>query len=70
MLCKRLPGTDHVDLGGNTVFLDDDSVCEIETKIRELISYPEKYESMKKVAVERGMRAFSYADIAKRSIEV
>lgn len=70
MICKQLPGTDHVDLGGNVRFLENDSVDEIQTCIEELLTDRAKYDSMKKIAMEKGMKEFSYKDIAKRSIEV
>ena len=69
MLCKRLPGTDHVDLGGNVRFLEQDSADEIQSEIETLLNDPQVYQRMKDVAVEKGMVAFSYKDIARRSIE-
>lgn len=68
MLCKKWNGTTHVDLGGNVHFLTEDSVEEIQTEIETLLNLPEKYDYMKKIAVEEGMKAFSYSDIARRSI--
>lgn len=70
MICKKWDGTTHVDVGGNVEFLTEDTVEEIRTKIETLIIDSGKYEKMKKIAVEKGMRAFSYQDIAKRSIEL
>lgn len=68
MLCKFWDGTTHVDLGGNVEFLKEDSVCEIQKKIEELLEQPEKYEKMKAVAVEKGMKIFSYKQIAESAL--
>lgn len=70
MIVKEWPGTHHVDLGGNVQFLKEDSVEEIRGKIERLMSEPDEYGKMKRVAVEEGMREFSYREIAKRSIEL
>ncbi len=69
MLCKRWDGTTHVDLGGNVHFLTEDSTEEIQRNIEQLLDNPQRYEEMKKVAMEKGMEIFSYAHIAKVSIE-
>ena len=69
MLVKDWPGTHHVDLGGNVRFLKQDSAEEIQNEIVRLIDHPEEYRKMKAVAVEKGMKEFSYARIAERAIE-
>ncbi len=69
MIVKDWPGTHHVDLGGNVLFLTEDSVGEIQEKIESLLSEPSKLEEMTKIAQEKGMQIFSYADISKRAIE-
>lgn len=69
MIVKYLEGTTHVDIGGNVEFLYDDSEQEIKQKIEELLSNPDKYNSMKNVAQNDGMNHFSYKNIAKRAIE-
>lgn len=68
MLCKRWEGTTHIDVGGNVIFLEEDSVNEIRKKIIELIDNPSKYEHMKHIANTRGKKMFLYSDIAKRCI--
>ena len=68
MLVKDWPGTHHVDLGGNVRFLTQDSVEEIQGEIERLLDNPEEYWEMKEVAEKKGMKIFSYKDIAKRSI--
>lgn len=69
MICKAWEGTKHVDLGGNVIFLEKDSVEEIYGILKKLIEDTEAYQRMKTHAIEEGMKVFSYSDIAKRSIE-
>lgn len=69
MIVKYLPGTQHVDLGGNVCFLMEDSTQEIQGRIQDLIDHPEQYQKMKKTAQEKGMQVFSYREIAKRAIQ-
>ena len=69
LIVKDWPGTHHVDLGGNVRFLVKDSVEEIQQNIEFLINHPDVYNSMKKIAQDKGMSYFSYKEIAKRSIE-
>ena len=68
MLVKDWPGTHHVDLGGNVEFLTQDRSEEIQTKIESLASQSETYQRMKTVAQEKGMKFFSYMEIADRAI--
>lgn len=69
MLVKDWPGTHHVDLGGNVEFLKQDSSEEIQEKIEAIVSNPAYYQRMRMVAKEKGMKIFSYKEIARRSIE-
>lgn len=69
LIVKDWEGTRHVDLGGNVKFLYNDSVEEIKDAIELLINCPEKYSEMKSVAEDKGMKVFSYNEIAKRAIE-
>lgn len=68
MLCKYWDGTDDVDVGGNVKFLTKDSIEEIEEAIQHLLDCPEDYRKMKQIAVEKGMKEYSYAEIAKRAV--
>jgi len=70
MVCKYWDGTTHVDIGGNVEFLYEDSIEEIEGKLVPIINDKRKYELMKKVAMEHGMKVFSYNDISIRSINL
>ncbi len=69
MMCKDLPGTHHVDLGGNVRFIKEDSADVIRNELQQIIDDPSEYEKMKKIAVEKGMSYFSYREIARKSIE-
>lgn len=68
-LFRKIDGFNHVDIGGNALFLDNSSKEEIQSRLQDLIDHPEKMAIMKKIAEEKGMDIFSYRNIAKRSIE-
>ena len=67
---KKIPGFDHVDLGGNAAFVDDTSSDGLKKVIEAIVSNPERYGKMKTVARDQGMKVFSYRDIAKRCIQI
>ena len=70
MVCKYWDGTTHVDVGGNVVFLKEDSIDEIENAISILTSDGlNKYKTMKTVAEGQGKNMFSYMEISKRALE-
>ena len=69
MLCKHWEGTTHVDCGGNVRFLMEDSSKEIEKKISELVSCDDEYKKMLAVAQGNAREKFSYAKIARVSID-
>lgn len=64
MICKKWAGTTHVNVDGNVIFLEDDSVEEIKNAITEMIANYDKYKN----AARSGKQHFLYSDIAKRSI--
>ena len=68
MVCKYWDGTTHVDVGGNAVFLKEDSAEEIERVIKGISEDKQVYNKMKTAAIQNGMREFSYDQIAKRCI--
>lgn len=70
MICRSWTGTHHIDVGGNVIFLYDDSVEEIQKIIEDLASNSIKYQKMESIAVEKGMKTFSYREISKKSIEM
>lgn len=69
MIVKYWDGNEHVDMGGNCLFLYEDTVEEIREKIDFVLNDKESYENMKKVAKEKGAKEFSYLEIAKKSVE-
>lgn len=69
MLVKDWQGTHHVDVGGNVFFLKQDSVEEIRKNIEKIICNPSIYKKMKNIAQEKGLKSFSYKEIARRSVE-
>lgn len=69
MMVKDWPGTHHIDVGGNVIFLHQDSAHEMQEHIEELMTHAKLYQKMKQIAEENGKKVFSYIDIAKRSIE-
>lgn len=69
-LFRGTDGQNHVDMGGNCQFLYNDSANEIYTKLLEIVDNSEFYESMRRVALEKGYRTFSYMEIAKKAIGI
>lgn len=67
---KDWQGMHHVDVGGNCVFLKEDSVDEIKKTISEIYENREMYDNMKKTATEKGIKEFSYSNIARKAIEL
>ena len=68
MIVKDWPGTHHIDLGGNVIFLKNDSVEEIQTNIENLLNNLEVLKNMENIASEEGMKMFSYEKIAMRAL--
>ncbi len=64
---RRISGFAHVDLGGNCAFFDDLSGRAMWNVIEQCTS-GHRLEQMKRVAEEKGMKKFSYLEIAKQSI--
>lgn len=67
LLVKRWDGTTHVDVCGNTVFLEHDSVEEISEKLEKILN-PVNYADMKAKAMQ-ARDHFLYSKIARRSID-
>ncbi len=61
-------GMHHVDVGGNAVFLQEDSPDEIKRVLSDILCNAEKLEDMKRVAQTKGVSTFSYREIAKMAI--
>ena len=65
---KKWNGMTHVDVGGNCIFVDDGKVNTIKECIQDVFDDKSKYEEMRSVAVTRGVKFFSYEQIARVSI--
>lgn len=65
---KELDDVNHVDLGGNAIFLKDVSPHSLSTELEQIFANPKKLQTMKKVAQSKGYKKFSYIEIAKRSL--
>jgi len=66
---KKWDRVQHVDLGGNCLFLDTADDDEIKNVILKIYHHKDIYSKMKQVAMEKGISEFSYYNIAKRAIE-
>ena len=62
---KRLEGFSHIDLGGNCKFIQTSDKEEIVAAIKECIN---DYPVMLRVAKEKGLKVFSYSEIAKKAL--
>lgn len=63
---RYIKGQNHIDLGGNCLFLHNFSTKEIRSTILNAIN---NYEYMKKVAEEVGIKHFSYFEIANQALK-
>lgn len=63
---KRIEGFEHIDIGGNCLFFENDSAEEYESKLRLAAA---DIDAMKKAAQGDGKNIFSYASIAERALE-
>lgn len=68
MITKYWEGTTHIDVGGNVKFIQEDSVKEMKLLITDMLNSDE-YLNMKSIAQLKGIKEFSYAYIAGKSIE-
>ncbi|MGM8138967.1 glycosyltransferase [Enterococcus italicus] len=66
LLVKRWSGTEHVNINGNCLFLDDDSKNEMKKKIL-LIQEEETYKKILESSKQASSK-FKYSNIAKKSI--
>ena len=70
MLCKDIKGIHHIDIGGNVLFLKQDSIEEIEKKLGFILKDDRKqYLEMLNVARSDKKAQFLYSKIAKKSID-
>ncbi|NQT27631.1 glycosyltransferase family 4 protein [candidate division KSB1 bacterium] len=66
---KKWVGEQHVDVGGNCLFIETADIKEIKEKILLLYHNRSQLMKMKQVAEEKGIPYFSYSQISKRAIE-
>lgn len=66
---KHWKGMEHVDVGGNCLFLESSSVQEIKELIENIFNDNILFDRMKDVSICKAMKEFSYIEIAKKSIE-
>ena len=68
IICRRWPGMDYVDIGGNCLFLDGDDEGNLAEQILVLNQNRELLEKMTTVARSEGFKTFSYEKIASMSL--
>lgn len=69
IIVKYWEGTNHVDLGGNCLFLHEDNEQEIQKVLTNLLENDNKLKEMSRVA-EENKSYFSYENISKRAIDI
>ena len=69
MICKYWEGTTHIDIGGNVIFLKDDSIESLEYSIKDVVNSPSKYHAMENIAKSKKRKLFSYRNISRKAIE-
>ncbi len=65
---KKWDGMQHVDIGGNCIFIDNGDKKEIEVTINKIKNDKKLLTKMKNIAVNKGIHEFSYHEIAKKAI--
>jgi 1,2-diacylglycerol 3-alpha-glucosyltransferase len=58
----------HVDLGGNCIFIKDSKFSTIKETLLSIFNNPILLRDMKEIALTKGVARFSYSEIAKRAI--
>jgi 1,2-diacylglycerol 3-alpha-glucosyltransferase len=66
---KKWEGIQHVDLGGNCLFLDDITIETIKNILIRVIEDKDLFFRLRKHSIEKGIKMFSYSKIAKQAIE-
>lgn len=67
---KKWDGIQHVDIGGNCIFINEGNEIEIKETLDMLINNKGVLNKLKDIAQTKGAKRFSYSEIAKRAIEV
>jgi glycosyltransferase involved in cell wall biosynthesis len=66
---RKWEGMQHVDIGGNCLFLDELSISKIQEIILKIVRDKDLYRTIKENAELKGPKMFSYTEIAKRAIQ-
>ena len=66
---KDIPGHNHIDIGGNCIFLKKGNQTEITETILNLYNDKDLYNSLNKVSMKKGAKYFSYYKIAEKAIK-
>lgn len=69
MIVRRHTGIEYLDLGGNIDYFENESVDEIQSKLKDVLNN-NRYMKMKEVSEMHGAEFFSYYNIAKRVLDV
>lgn len=69
MVCKYWEGTTHIDIGGNVIFLHEDTIEEMENIIIKLFEDKNKYNEILNNAKNKEKNKFLYSSIAIKSIK-
>lgn len=69
LIVRKLPGVDHVDLGGNCLYLSRADEDEIRQTVQSLIEDPDVLAGMKKIAESPPREEFLYGNIAEESLK-
>lgn len=70
LICKKWSGMEYVDVGGNCIFLENDSVQEILLALKKIVENDSLRYEMSAIALEKGFKRFSYEEISKKAIEL
>lgn len=66
---RKYAGIQHVDIGGNCLFIDSDEMTEIQEIIIKVFHDTDMFSMLKQSAKDKGIEKFSYSNIAKCAIE-
>lgn len=69
LVVKHWEGTTHIDIGGNCVFLYDDTEDEMSLVLKNIINNPNVYADLLKNAQKKKKSIFLYSEIAEASIK-
>lgn len=70
LICKKWKGMEYVDVGGNCLFLTENSEDEIVEKVELLQKNDSLRSQMKQIAEVRGYETFSYESISRKAIRM